>query len=192
MCFPHLKSPCIWPPLPSLPSMSPFPSGNPHSVSCKVHLNIFFPSCLGEHCRVRLGTNSRWWNKREENVQSIYPASSGGQQFPSAWVLFTVPWSAVGGPRITGHGILTRDPVTWTGQRHIAPLYRWHCPRELPWAFMLLIKQTSVERRHVQAQSASVPGRKQNRSWLTMQPCGASVPASTNGVIIMPTLQGII
>lgn len=86
--------------------MYPFPSGNPHSVVCKVNLNLFFPTC-----RVRLGTGSGW-NKREEKVQSIYPASSGGQQFPSAYVLFTVPWSAVGDPCITGHWILTRDPVT--------------------------------------------------------------------------------
>lgn len=44
---------------------------------CKINMNLFPPTCLGQHCRVGLGTDSTW------KVESVYLPRSGGWQVPS-------------------------------------------------------------------------------------------------------------
>lgn len=101
---------------------------------CKMNLNVFPPTCLGEPCR--LGAHSRW-NKREIKIRNIYPTNSGGRGSFCACVLriaqLTV-YSAMlcsGQSLAPGHWVLTKDPVTPTRQILLAPFCRRHYPREL-------------------------------------------------------------
>lgn len=48
----------------------------------KINMSVFPPICLGQHCRVGLGTDSTW-DKREVKVKSVCLTRSEGWQVPS-------------------------------------------------------------------------------------------------------------